>query len=348
MTQKLTSLGGGRPTVVVNATESEPASHKDRVLLTRFPHLILDGAVVVADAIRARSLRIAVHDEPSAAALAVAIKERPDRTRFIVEVVTGRFVAGEARALIRALNGGPAIPPGRRTLPSQHGVAGTATFLSNVETFADIAVLATLGPGGYSSVGTRDEPGTILVTVGGAVDRPGVLEIPIGTPLDAVLSAAAARPLAGLVVGGYHGAWIAPRADLRLSRNGLAAAGGTFGAGVVLVVDDTTCALGELTRVAQWLANESARQCGPCMFGLPALVTDLVSLGRGEAHSEHALRRHAGLVAGRGACAHPDAAARFITGGITALHAEVDTHLRHGSCRRPILGQLSINGRSWQ
>lgn len=346
--QKLTSLRRGRRTVLVNGTESEPASHKDRLLLNRFPHLVLDGALLVADAIGAPEVCIAVHDQRTSAGLAWALGERSDRHRFTAQVVAGGFVSGEARALVRALNGGPPVPPGRRALPSDHGVGGAATFLSNAETFAHVAVLASLGPAAYAAVGTRDEPGTTLVSVGGAVARPGVLEIPIGTSLDAVLSAAGARPAAGIIVGGYHGAWISPRPDLALSRSGLNGAGGTLGAGVILVVDDTTCALGELTRVASWLANESARQCGPCMFGLPALVGDLASLSRGGADAEYALRRHAGLVTGRGACAHPDGAARFITSGIAALHSEVATHRRRGNCGRTILGQLPINDTSWR
>ena len=344
--RKLTSLRRGRRTVVVNGKESEPGSHKDRLLLTRFPHLILDGSLLVADAIGAPAVYVTVHDERAAAALTWALGERPDRDRFTVQLTPGGFVSGEARAVIRALDGGPPLAPGRRTLPTEQGVAGTATFLSNTETFAHIAVLARLGPDSYATCGTRHEPGTTLVTVGGAVARPGVLEIPFGTSLEAVLSAAGASLPAGILVGGYHGAWITPRVHLPLSRSSLAGAGGTLGAGVILIIDDTTCALGELSRVASWLATESARQCGPCMFGLPAIVNDLSALSRG-ADSVPALQRHAAQVTGRGACAHPDGAARFITSGIAAIAGELQAHRRRGSCGRPVLGQLPITERSW-
>jgi NADH:ubiquinone oxidoreductase subunit F (NADH-binding) len=342
---KLQALRRGPRAVVVNATESEPASAKDRLLLSRVPHIVLDGAVLVANAIDAKTIYLAVHDEAERDALSLALSERDDRRRFKINVIGGGFVSGEARAVIRALNGGPALPPGRRTLPTESGVGGAATFLSNTETFAQLALLAELGPAAYATTGTREEPGTRLLTVGGAVGRPGVLEVANGVTLDAVLAVSAARPVTAMVIGGYHGSWLTPRPDLRLSRRALVAAGGTLGAGVVLVIDDETCALGELARVAYWLANESARQCGPCTFGLPALAADVAALTQGGRGAEQALKRHASLVAGRGACAHPDGAARFVLSGVAMLRHDIAHHQRHGSCGRPILGRLPVGPR---
>ncbi len=339
---KLVSLRNGRRTVLINATESEPASLKDRLLISRFPHIVLDGAVLVADAIGARRIYIAIHTDQAGSELAVALAERPDAARFRVEIVTGGFVAGEARALISALNGGPALPPGRRTLPSTHGIHGAPTFVSNVETFAQLAVLARLGPAAYRSTGTAQEPGTTLLTVGGAVARPGVVEVPIGIGLHTLLAFVGASPAAGLIVGGYHGTWVNPRRDVPLSRRALEGVGGTLGAGVILALDESTCALGELSRVASWLANESARQCGPCMFGLPAMVDDLAALAQGRPGSDRLLARHAGVVVGRGACAHPDGAARFIASGVAALSHEVELHRHRRGCRRPLIGQLPV------
>ncbi len=342
---KLDALRPGARVVVVNATESEPASYKDQVLVTQAPHLVLDGAALAAGAIAARTVHIAVHDESQLASLRYAIEQRPDRTLFRVTVIGGGFVAGEARSVVRALNGGPALPPGRRTLPSDRGVGGAATFLSNAETFAQLAVLASLGPRRYAAVGSSDEPGTSLISIDGAVERPGVVEVANGAELNVVLSSARARPAAALVVGGYHGMWLKPDPGLRLSRRGLAAVGGTLGAGVVLVVDDRTCALGELARVARWLAGESAQQCGPCRFGLPALAQDVEALMSGSPLASTSLHRHADLVTRRGACAHPDGAARLLSSGVSVLAHEIAVHQRHGSCGRPVLGQLPVTTR---
>jgi NADH:ubiquinone oxidoreductase subunit F (NADH-binding) len=339
---KLRSLRAGRRIVVVNASESEPASHTDQLLVTTFPHLILDGALIVAAAIRATEIRIVVHTDRAAVTLEQALRERPDGAAIRVDEMPGGFVAGEARAIVRWLSGGPALPPGRRVPPTQHGVYGHPTFLSNAETYAQIAVLAAAGPARYATSGTAHEPGTILLTIRGAVARPGVFEVPIGIELHAALAAAAARPATAVIVGGYHGSWLSPTHDYSLSRAGLAPYAATLGAGVVLVLDDTTCAAGELARIASWLAGESARQCGPCRFGLPALANDLAAIVAGHHQAESVLRRHIGVVAGRGACAHPDGAVRFIRSGMALLRPEIERHLSYRGCGRPIVGQLPI------
>ncbi|HZC70070.1 MAG TPA: NADH-ubiquinone oxidoreductase-F iron-sulfur binding region domain-containing protein [Jatrophihabitans sp.] len=337
LASKLRSLAEGQRHIVVNGSESEPASQKDRVLLRRAPHLMLDGALAVAQATRARRVTVAVHDAAAAASVRAAVAERPDARHVRVRKITAGFVSGEARAVVRALKGGPAKPHGRRTPDTL-----TGTFVSNVETFAQLAILLRIGPHRFADTGTHAEPGTTLLTVGGAVRRPGVVEIPIGTPLGIVLAAAGAPAYPqAVIVGGYHGAWIAQNSHVRLSRTGLAAAGGAFGAGVVLVLDDTTCALGELARVTGWLAAQSARQCGPCRFGLPALAADVAALVAGQ-RALTAAFGHVRAVEGRGACAHPDGAARFVTSGLHILQDETERHLVHGGCGRPIAGQLPI------
>jgi NADH:ubiquinone oxidoreductase subunit F (NADH-binding) len=334
---KIRSLPATRRRVIVNGSESEPASRKDRVLLRRTPHLVLDGALAVATALGTRRVTVAVHDRGTAAAVRAAVAQRPDAARVEVTVIGGGFVAGEARAVVRALDGGPALPTGRRTPPSMNG-----DLVSNVETFAQVAVLLRLGPRRFAETGTRDEPGTTLLTISGAVGRPGVVEIPLGTPLGIVLTAAAAVTPVAVVTGGYHGSWLAPVPQILVSRAGLAAAGGTLGAGVLLVVDDATCALGELARAATWLAGESAAQCGPCRFGLPALAADVDALFRGRPAVGSALG-HARAVTGRGACSHPDGTARFVMSGLHLLHDEIDRHAT-GGCGRPVLGRLPIGG----
>jgi NADH:ubiquinone oxidoreductase subunit F (NADH-binding) len=333
---KLRGLRGTRPTVVVNGSESEPASRKDRTLLQRTPHLVLDGAVAVASAVGAVRVIVAVHDEAAYVAVRRAVRDRLDTGHVRVERMPGGFVAGEARTLLRVLAGGPPLPPGRRELPTEQG-----RLLSNVETFAQVAVLLRLGARRFAETGTHDEPGTVLLTVGGAADRPGVVEIPIGTPLGIALRAAHAEDARFVVTGGYHGTWLDALADVPISRAGLATSGATLGAGVLLALDGTTCPLGELARVTQWLADQSARQCGPCRFGLPALAADVAAALRGHPHAVANALRHAALAEGRGACAHPDGAVRFVRSGLAALAAELIAH-SNGGCGRPIVGQLPI------
>ena len=311
-----------RAEVIVNGSESEPASLKDRTLLRRAPHLVLDGALAVATAIHARRVTVAVHDPASAVAIQQAITER--HAQVHVEHTRGGFVAGEARALRRALAGGPPLPPGRRGHLAPHG-----TLLSNVETFAQVAIALRLGPYRFRDTGSYAEPGTTLLTLSGAVARPGVVEIPIGTPLGVLLTAAEALAPQAVIMGGYHGSWHPPSAEIPL------AGSAGLGAGVVAVLDDSTCAWGELLGVAGWLAAQSSGQCGPCRFGLPALAHDLA---RGDIQ---AALRHAAVVDGRGACHHPDGAVRFITSALHVLRDEIERH-RMGGCGRPVRGQLAV------
>jgi NADH:ubiquinone oxidoreductase subunit F (NADH-binding) len=345
---KLRSLGPGPRAVVINASESEPASKKDRLLMSTVPHLVFDGAMTVARAIGATKVRVVVHDPFLRERLELALSERPDGGAFRVDVLAGGFVAGEAQAVISWLNGGRAVPPGRRTLPALAGVGGRPTFLSNAESFAQIALLAGSGLADFARSGEPDEPGTMLLTVGGAVARPGVLEVPVGIDLSTVLATTMAAPAAAIAVGGFHGSWLPASAagTARLSRSGLAHYGASVGSGVVLVLDHATCGLGELARVASWLAGESAGQCGPCRFGLPALAADLGAVLAGDAGAEADLNRHLGVLPGRGACAHPDGAVRFIAAGFGVLRDDVERHLRGGGCGRPVLGRLPVGSGS--
>ena len=189
---------------------------------------------------------------------------------------------------VRVTRTDPASSPARRApccAPSPaarhcHPAGGSSRphdglLVSNVETFAQTAVLVRLGARRFADDRHPRRAGTVLLTVGGALARPGVVEAPLGTPLGIVLQAAGARATVLVVAGGYHGTWLRPHPDVPVSRAGLAAAGATLGAGVVYALDDATCALGELARVTRWLADQSAGQCGPCAFGLPALAADV-------------------------------------------------------------------------
>jgi NADH:ubiquinone oxidoreductase subunit F (NADH-binding) len=329
---------GTRREVVVNGCESEPASLKDRLLLRFTPHLVLDGALGLAASLGAHRVTLAVHDSLSAHSVRAAIAERSDARIVRIHRVPGGFVSGEARAVMRSIRRGPAIPPGRRIHASSYGV-----ILGNVETFAQLAVLLRLGPQRYGDTGSLAEPGSTLLSLSGAVSRSGVVEVPLGIPLGVLLEASQAAPAQAVVVGGYHGSWLPADPELRLSRAGVTQAGGSFGAGVVLVLDHETCGLGELLGVTDWLAAESAKQCGPCLFGLPALARDIRAIWSGDRNGLAQGLRHADLIDGRGACRHPDGAARFVRSGLNALSDDIAAHLR-GGCGRPVRGQLPIGG----
>jgi NADH:ubiquinone oxidoreductase subunit F (NADH-binding)/ferredoxin len=325
------SAEAGRPTVVmVNGAEGEPGSAKDALLLSRAPHLVLDGAVLAARALRAEEIVIGVvEDTPADRSIRAAIAERKLPVPARVARLTERFISGEGGALVRAANGDVPIPPGRKVRASHSGVDGNPTLLSNTETFAQLAVLASLGSDLYASAGTPREPGTVLLTVAGST----VVEAPAGTSLSTVLEACGADPGQGLLIGGYHGAWLRPDAVslTAISRAGLEAVGGSLGAGIILPLGQGTCPLEEVIRVAAYLAAESAGQCGPCRLGLPDIVRTLTALAEG-AGGVPAVRRAVGIGRGRGACSHPDGTARFVLSALEVFSRDIEIHRDHGTC----------------
>jgi len=339
---KLDAMPSGRVNVLVNGSEGEPASRKDRTLMTSAPHLIIDGALITARALGTSGVTIAVHDQRSHQSLSLAVRERHDARRLRIVRTYDGFVGGEIRAVINGLNGEGGAPGGRRILPHQHGVNARPSFASNVETFAHIALLSRLGVSAYAHTGSNSEPGTSLLTLLGDVEEPGVVEVPNGIPLASLLPGRADAPV---LIGGYHGTWVRSLSGLVLDRAALRAAGTPLGAGVIARPYAGTCVLAEVVAVSRWLASQSAGQCGPCFFGLPALADDLAALAAGAGIDRlQSLIRRVGLVRGRGACAHPDGSVQFISSAVTALSDELEAHARHGSCGRPTSQVLPLPG----
>lgn len=333
----------GRPVVVVNAVEGEPASGKDRALIRHLPQLVLDGAVLAAEAVGAREAIIAIGGAPEieivslTSAIAARARRRLDgRVRLRAVSVPNAFVAGEETALVRFLDGGPAKPTFTPPRPFERGVGGAPTLVQNVETLAHVALVARFGPDWFRELGTEDEPGSALVTLTGAVSRVGVYEIELGTTFEHMLGqgGGAAEPLRAILVGGYFGGWLDADVALRLPvlDAALAPHGAALGARAVVALPTDACGVVETARVARYLAGESAGQCGPCVYGLEAIAGALGRLARRERDGRRAeLGRWVERVRGRGACKHPDGAARFVASALEVFADEVDLHLR-GRC----------------
>jgi len=333
---------------VVNATEGEPGSFKDKMLMIRSPYLILSGAALVAEALEAEEVFIGVtSNELANRSIEAAIAAEPG-LRALVRVVQQpeRFISGESGALIRGINGKKPIPPGRKTLAAEKGVDDLPTLLSNASTFAQVAVLALLGPERFASVGVPEEPGTVLLSVSGSAKHPAVVECPTGIPLGAVLDICQAPAGDGVLIGGYHGMWLDAETayQVPVGREGLASAGGTFGSGIVLPLGDGTCPLGEVSRIAGYLAGESSGQCGPCKLGLPSIARAMAAIvdGSGGIEALDVARRAAAAVNGRGACSHPDGTTRFVLSALEVFTEDLAAHVFHSTCGRPVRGMLPL------
>ena len=334
-------LGSRRhPIVVGNGMEGEPASGKDAALLAAQPHLVIDGLVLAAQAVGAREAVVAVHrGSPIARSVQIALDQRSAHAADPVDVrlvmPPARYVASEESALAHWIGDGIATPVVTHR-PFQRGVDGRPTLVQNVETLAHLALIARRGAGWFASVGTPSAPGTTLVTVGGAVATAGVLEVATGTPVREILRRAGGLTdrVRGYLTGGYGGAWVAADAlaDATWDPDSVRAAGGVVGAGVLWALGDGTCPVAEIARVAAWMAGESAGQCGPCLFGLPAVADDVMALAMHESDPDglRRMRTRLGLVTGRGGCKHPDGAARFTATGLAVFADEVDLHLQGG------------------
>src|SRR5262249_38203373 len=259
------------------------------------------------------------------------------------------------------LTGKPALPAYRPVRGLPRLAPGRTALVQNVETLAQLALIARYGAAWFRLAGTEAEPGSMLATLHLADGRTSVTEVPLGIGLADLLGldpraadpGGASVPSAGgrvraVLVGGYHGAWLpaAEAARLPLANAALRPLGAAVGAGVVAALPAGRCGLAETARVARYLALESAGQCGPCFNGLPRVAAALDHLagprprqrgradraGRGPGHGPGAdLERGAGLAAGRGACHHPDGSVRFIRSALRVFAAEAGLHDR-GRC----------------
>jgi NADH:ubiquinone oxidoreductase subunit F (NADH-binding) len=319
----------GAPVVVGNGSEGERLSGKDKTLLRSAPHLVIDGLLVCADALGAEEARLVV-DESVQDAVVTALAQRTDAARVVVSAAAGGFIGGEASAVVAAVQGRRPVPTDRRVRLAEQGVRRAPTLLQNVETLAHIALVARYGAEWFRQVGTHEDPGTRLVTVSAGTGPLRVFEAPGGIPIRMLLQGAGIPPVTAVLVGGFHGAWIPAHAvDTAFDPSGTEL-GASPGAGIVHALVPGECGLRATGGILDELAAASARQCGPCLNGLPRiaeLFRDLIA-GR---DTRGELARIAGLVEGRGACHHPDGTVRLLRSALTAFELDAVAH-EHGGC----------------
>ncbi len=290
------ALSSGRKTVVIaNAMEGEPASSKDVVLLSHSPHLVLDGIQAAARSIGATNAYIAVHrGSPVIGIIDAAIAERGGIDTVPVELITppARYVASKESALAHWAGDGIATTVyGDR--PFQRGMNGRPTLVQNAETLAHIALIARHGGAWFASVGDPAAPGTTLVSVGGAVAMPGVIEVATGTPVRAILQRCGGESatVQGFLTGGYGGAWVKAEEliDTPWAPDSVANTGGVIGAGIFWALDDQHCGIRELASVSRWMAAKVRGNAAPAASGFPQSPTILPSCSLRRPMQKHSL-----------------------------------------------------------
>jgi NADH:ubiquinone oxidoreductase subunit F (NADH-binding) len=327
---KLAAVAGrpGEHVVVANGEEGEPASVKDRWLLRTRPHLVIDGALRAASAVAADTVYVYVSDPAAARSVRAALAElggRPARVE-VWEVDPG-YVAGEETAAVNAINGRPAKPSDKPPRPFEEGVRGLPTLVSNVETLANLPGIAT---------GADPQPGTFLMTLGGACAQPGLYEVPFGITLGeaaGTLGGLGGAPR-GYLMGGYFAGLVNERGHaLPLDYDVMTAEGSGLGCGSVTVLGPADCPAGVAAHLLAYFARENSGQCGSCFNGTAAMAGVAAALAQGFAGDPEIerLRSWCQSLPGRGACGTLDGAVNIARSLLREFPADVDAHLR-GRC----------------
>lgn len=316
---------GGHPVVVANGEEGEPGSVKDRWLLRARPHLVLDGlarAAAVTGAVRGY---VYLADPVAADRVRRALAEREPSLPVEVVETAHTYVAGEESAVVRRIDGGPALPTAKPPRPFERGVGGAPTLVSNVETLARIALTAAR-PGLRRTIAR-----STLVTLSGGSAAPLLTEVPYGVPLRTLAAALGVPDPAGALMGGLFGGLVDARAlDLPLEPDALAAAGTALGCGAIRFLAAGACPVSTAADAVGHLAAESARQCGVCVSGTSAVRDAVHALAAGTAAPDTTdrLERWSLGLRGRGACGLLDAAAGIAGSLLDAFPGLVRPHLR--------------------
>ncbi|BBZ24465.1 NADH-ubiquinone oxidoreductase-F iron-sulfur binding region domain-containing protein [Mycolicibacter hiberniae] len=325
----------GGAVVVANGEEGEPASAKDRWLLRRRPHLVIDGLRLAAAMVAARSAYVYVSDPMSARSVENALGELgpevPGGLSIKVFVVEPSYVAGEETAAVRAINGGPAKPTDKPPRPYQRGVAALPTLVSNVETLANLPFLLRYGADAFRAQGTALSPGTFLATVSGGGRPPVLYELPHGIALSELLRVHGfvAERVRGVLMGGYFAGLLDPDAlRVCLDQESLRAVGSGLGCAAIAVLTDE-CPVAVAASVLAYYGRENAGQCGSCFNGTAAMAAVAEALRDGVADTQDVerLQRWAGVLPGRGACGTLDGAAGVATSLLSRFPDSVTAHL---------------------
>lgn len=320
--------------LIVNACDGEVGAHKDSWVVERHLDELLAGARLVTPG-RRQSATFAAHRGSFAAQLL------QDAGARVLEVPE-RYVSSEETSLISLAHGRLARPLSKRDLyvrggRDSEGRRVTPTVVLNAETVWRVAQIADRGAAWFRSFGTPEEPGPRLATVIGYVSAPQVVESQAGVPLISLIEQAGSPPALGpVLLNGLGGVFLAPdeARTARWSGPDLAPFRGAIGPGVIEVIDPRRCPLDVVRQFLGYAAGETAGQCGPCMFGVPAVSAAWASLVHAPTQAGLVtLRAHLGLLPGRGACRFPDGVAGFTASALRVFGGHLGEHVA-GPCTR--------------
>ena len=340
--------------LVVNADESEPGTCKDMPLLMANPHVLVEGVIIAAYAIRAkhafiyirgevthvvRRLNAAIADAYKAGYLGKNIFGTGHDIDLVLHIGAGAYICGEETALLDSLEGFRGQPRLRPPFPAIAGLYARPTVVNNVESISAVPAIVANGAEWYQSMGTEKSKGATLYSLSGHVNNPGQFEAPLGITLRQILE------LAGGVRTGHKLKFWTPggsstpiftdeHLDVPLDYEGVAAAGSMLGTKALQIFDETTCVVRAVLRWTEFYKHESCGKCTPCREGTWWLVQILRDLENGKG-TEADLAKLLDLcdnIMGRSFCALGDGATSSITSSIKYFRDEYIAHLTNGGC----------------
>jgi len=342
--------------LVCNADESEPGTFKDRLLIEKDPHAVVEGTLIAAYAIRSHTAFIYIRGELTfgAGILEQAVEEAIAAgyigknifgSGYDLDVIVhrgaGAYICGEETALLSSLEGGRGWPKVKPPFPATNGLFGCPTVVNNVETLAALPWILDHGAAAYASMGTEKSKGTKLFSVSGHINKPGVYELVMGYPLKKFLEEDCGgvpngRKLKGVIPGG--GSMPVLRREeienVNLDYESVQAAGSFLGSGGVIVMDDSTCMVRAAWNLAHFFAHESCGQCTPCREGCHWMekIFRGIEQGKGEKGDLDLILNVSGNIMGNTICPFGDAAAMPAAAFIKKYRDEFEAHIKEKKC----------------
>jgi NADH-quinone oxidoreductase subunit F len=341
--------------VVCNADESEPGTFKDRELMTKNPHLLIEGMILAAYAIGSKIGYIYLRGEfdyiqkildraIGEARAAGLIGRNIAGSGFDFELYThlgaGAYICGEETALLSSLEGYRGQPRLKPPFPAVEGLYASPTVVNNVETLMNVPHIVKHGADWFRQWGTEKSPGTKIFSVSGPVKRPGNYEVPMGLPLSKLIEEHCGGMRDGFkikaVIPGGSSVPLLPVSllDTGLDFEAMVAAGTLLGSGGVIVIDDRTCIVDALYNITRFYEHESCGKCTPCREGTYWMteVFERLENGKGREKDIDLLADVSDNIMGKSFCALGDAAAMPVLGAIKHFRDEFEYHVKHGKC----------------
>jgi NADH-quinone oxidoreductase subunit F len=334
--------------ITVNADESEPGTFKDREIMLKVPHRLLEGCLIAAHAIQSKHVFIYIRGEYAEEYRVLENARREAETAGLLEDVTitihrgaGAYICGEETALLESLEGKRGQPRSKPPFPAIQGLYASPTLINNVESITNMPIVLEVGPEEYAQIGAPpDSTGTRLFCLSGNVVRPGVYEAPHGITVRHLIDdigggIAGGRRLKAVMVGGSSFPVMTPdELDTKLDADSLGQKGLFIGSGVVCAIDDRTCIVQFALRVAQFYMHESCGKCTPCRVGTRWLVQILRAVEDGTATQKDLAicLDVCDRIIGKCLCVLGDSAAMPVASCVTKFRDEFNAHLEHRGC----------------